>query len=338
MVRRSDIVFFFALILGLYVAWLLRTVLLLIYISALFAVVLMPAIDGIRRLRIGRWQPGRGMAVLILVVAGLGAMALFFGVALPPIFHDARAFAFDWPHRSGELIGRIHRLPFAGHINAATLEQDGERAASGLLGAFTDIAGGAFWFFVWLILTLYFIVDGDRAFAWIMSLFPPAQRGRLERTLLRARNRVRHWLLGQGTLMLLLGASSALVFGLLRLKYFYALAMLAGVANLVPIIGPLTSVTVACLVAATDSWAKVAGVLIFYFVYQQTETAFLAPRIMKSTLKLPPLAVIIALSVGGALAGVLGALVAVPTAALVAVIADEYLVQPHAAAGAAAGP
>jgi predicted PurR-regulated permease PerM len=78
-----------------------------------------------------------------------------------------------------------------------------------------------------------------------------------------------------------------------------------------------------------DSWEKVLGVVIFYAVYQQIETAFLTPRIMRSTVDLPPLAVIIALSVGGALAGVLGALVAVPTAALVAVIIDEYVVKPH---------
>ena len=69
--------------------------------------------------------------------------------------------------------------------------------------------------------------------------------------------------------------------------------------------------------------------LIFYLVFQQFESGFLTPRIMKSTLDLPPLAVIIALSIGGALAGILGALVAVPTAALVAVLADEYLVKPH---------
>jgi predicted PurR-regulated permease PerM len=107
--------------------------------------------------------------------------------------------------------------------------------------------------------------------------------------------------------------------------------MLAGAANIVPIVGPLTSVAVAALIAGWDSWSKLVGVLIFYFLYQQIESAFLTPRIMKSTLDLPPLAVIIALSMGGALAGVLGALVAVPTAALVAVLADEYLVKPHRA-------
>jgi predicted PurR-regulated permease PerM len=68
------------------------------------------------------------------------------------------------------------------------------------------------------------------------------------------------------------------------------------------------SLILAGLAARFDSWWKLVGDVIFYFVYQQVENAFLTPRIMKSTLNLPPLAVIIALSLGGALAGVLGAL------------------------------
>jgi len=67
--------------------------------------------------------------------------------------------------------------------------------------------------------------------------------------------------------------------------------------------------------------------MIFYAVYQQLESAFLSPRIMKSTVDLSPLAVIIALVLGGTLAGVLGALVSVPTAALVSVFVEEYLVK-----------
>jgi predicted PurR-regulated permease PerM len=131
------------------------------------------------------------------------------------------------------------------------------------------------------------------------------------------------------------------VFALLQIKYFYALAVFAGVANIVPIVGPIAAVVLSGTVAAFDSWPKLAGVLVFFFVYQQIENAFLTPRIMKSTVDLPPLAVIIALSIGGTLAGVLGALVAVPTAALVAVLLDEYLVKPHRVEGSvgfSAGP
>jgi predicted PurR-regulated permease PerM len=84
-------------------------------------------------------------------------------------------------------------------------------------------------------------------------------------------------------------------------------------------------VVVAGTVAALDSWTKVLGVLIFYAVYQQVENAYLTPKIMRATVGLPGVAVIVALTIGGELAGLLGAIVAVPTAALVATVVNEYL-------------
>jgi predicted PurR-regulated permease PerM len=336
--HRSDILFAIAVLFGIFLAYLARKVLLIIYISALFAVVVTPAVQAIRRIHLGKWRPGRGLAVLVLLLSGLLGLALFALVALPPIIADVQGLASDWPRRAAELSQRIHRLPFTQNFDPAALQKYLASALGGVVGVFKGIAGGLFGFFSWLILTAYFILDGERAFYWAMSLFPAPQRERLEPTLLRAERRVRLWLVGQGALMLILGASSTVVFGLLRIKYFYALGVFAGIANIVPIVGPLLSVTLAGIVAAVDSGGKLAGVLIFYLIYQQVENAFLTPHIMKTTVDLPPLAVIIALSLGGALAGVLGALIAVPSAALVAVLIDEYLVKRgEAEVGFAAG-
>ena len=138
---------------------------------------------------------------------------------------------------------------------------------------------------------------------------------------------MQRWLYGQMLLMLILGSSSALVFGLLGVRYFYAFAVFAGVANFVPILGPIATVVVAGVVAGLDSWMKVVGVIIFYLVYQQVENAYLTPRIMRSAVDLPGVAVIVALTIGGELAGLLGAIVAVPTAALVATVVNDYLVR-----------
>jgi predicted PurR-regulated permease PerM len=80
------------------------------------------------------------------------------------------------------------------------------------------------------------------------------------------------------------------------------------------------------LVAAIDSWGRVIGVAIFYIVYLQVENSFLTPRIMRNSVGLPGLAILVALLLGSALGGVPGALVSVPTAVLVAVLVDEYLV------------
>jgi len=324
---RNDILFTLAVLALIAAAWMIRNVLLLIYVSALFAVVLSPAIDLIRRIHVGRLRPGRGIAILILIVAGVGGVAGIGLLILPPIYRDLHAFAVDLPHRTAALLERAKSLPFGANFDPTVLEQHAAQAVGGAFGVFRTITGGLAGAFTCVILTAYFIVDGERAFQWLLSMFPFEHRPRMAATLARAEARARHWLIGQFALMCILGSLAAIVFGILRIKYFYALAVIAGVLNLVPVIGPVTALVLAAIVAAFDSWAKLAGVIVFFAIYQQVETAVLTPRIMKLSVDLPPLAVIIALLIGGALAGVLGALIAVPTAAVVAVLADEYLVK-----------
>ena len=333
--HRSDILFFFAVALALWVAYTVRDVLMLIYVSALFAVVLSPAIGVIQKIHINGWRAGRGFAIIFLILILALAGTLFAVFALPPVYRDARAFSAEWPRHMAEITENIKHLPFTAKIDPAALQKYAAEIIGGAGGLFLNLAGGIFGLFTAVILTAYFIIDGDRTFKWAVSLFPFDKQPRLASTLLKAKARMRNWLIGQALLMLSLGLSSLLVYWLLGLKYFYLLAMFAGIANIVPIAGPVSAVVLASAVALLDSPEKLVGVIVFFAVYFQVESVFLSPRIMKHTLNLAPLAVIIALSLGGALAGVLGALVSVPTAALVMVLADEYLVQRKPAASAA---
>jgi predicted PurR-regulated permease PerM len=325
--QRSNILFAYGVALFLVFLYLARDVVLLIYIAALAAVVIFPGVELVQKLRIGKWHPGRGLAILIVLLGVLVVVTVFLIFAVPPIFRDLRALAAEGPQRTAELSERLRRIPYADRIDLSALQGYAAGAVGGMLGLFKGVAGGVFAFFSWVVMTAYFIIDGEHVFKWTMSLFPTRQRTRLEPTLRRAQRRVRNWLIGQAALMLILGVASFIVFGAMRLKYFYLLAVLAGLANIIPIVGPIVTVVLASLVAATDGWGKVAGVLIFYVVYQQVENAFLTPKIMKSTVDLPPVAVIIALALGGAIAGIAGALIAVPTAAWVAVLIDEYVVK-----------
>lgn len=325
--RRSDILFTFFVAILILLAWQLRHVILLIYISAIFAVVIGPGIGFVQRLRIGRWSPNRGTAVVLILAAGLLLITIFFVFALPPIFRDLQGFARDLPGKFQRIYERVQHYPVLQNINPGEIQQHVASALGGVLGVAAGLAGGLLGFFTWLILTAYFILDGERAVRWFLSLFPADKRAKLQETMARGDRRVSKWLLGQAMLMLILGTLSTIVFALMRVKYFYALGVFCGLANIVPIVGPVISVGLAAIVAAFDSWTKAIGVVIFYLVYQQLENAYLTPKIMKSTVDLPALAVIIALTIGGALAGILGALIAVPTAALLAVVIDEYVVK-----------
>jgi len=330
---RSDIVFAFALAIGLYLAWLVRGVLVLLYVSALFAVVLMPVVREITKLRIGKWQPGRGIAIFILFLAVAGFATLFFVFALPPVVSDIREFINELPTRGPELLSRVRRIPFMRHVDVAALNaklQDfATNFATYLLFSIRNWASKLFDIITSIILTVYFMLEGEAAYHWVLSFFPVNMRLRLDVTLARAETRMGRWLLGQGTLMLVLGLASTILFLALKVRYAYALGVLMGIFNIVPIAGAIITVTLALLVAAIDSWGRVLGVAIFYAIYAQVETSFLTPRIMRSSVDLPGLAIIVALLLGAAYDGIVGAMVAVPTAVLVAVLLDEYAVVPE---------
>lgn len=316
----------------MYTAWHVRDVLEIIYVSALFAVVLMPVMRGIMKLRIGKWNPGRGSAIFTLLLAVAGAASLFFFVALPPVIRDMREFAAEAPTRVPQLLDRIHRLPLSSRVDTAALNarlQDfASNAVSYLLLSIKSWATKLFDLITGVILTIYFLLEGEIAYYWVLSFLPVDKRKRLDTTLARAEVRMGKWLLGQGSLMLVLGLTSMIVFLFLHVRYAYALGVIMGLFNLIPIAGAVISMALVVLVAAIDSWGRVAGVLIFYAIYAQVETSILTPRIMKQSVDLVGLAVIVALLLGAALAGIVGAMVAVPTAVLVAVLLNEYAVKP----------
>jgi predicted PurR-regulated permease PerM len=333
--RRGDIVFVFALALACYIAWLLRDVLVILYVSALFAVIFAPIVQSVSKVKVGRWQPFKGIAVLVLPLAIVGVLLAFGFFALPPVIRDLQEFSREMPTRTPALLERLSHIPFADRIDPDEINtriQDFlSHSATYLLVSIRDWAGKLFEIITGFILTIYFILEGDHAYRWFLSFFPSTSRERLDLTLQRAEVRMGKWLLGQGSLMLILGLTSTIVFVALRVRYAYALGALTGLLNVIPILGAAVCIALALLVAAIDSWGRVLGVAIFYAVYLQVESSFLTPRIMKSRVGLPGLAILVALLIGSAMAGIVGAMVSVPTAVLVAELVDEYLVNKSAA-------
>jgi predicted PurR-regulated permease PerM len=328
---RGHILFCIAILLLLALAWTLKKELLILYVSGLFAVVLMPAVNRITQLKIRGYRPSRAIAIVLLIAAVLLVLALFFTTGLPPVLNDLRNFSSELPQRIPELVAKLKRIPFANRFGVDAIVQ---RAT----GAFDATAGYLFTSLpLWLshlfdiltaaFLCIYFMLEGEHAYDFFLSLFPSTQRTRLNKTLKRAERKVSKWLVGQGTLMLILGVASTIVFGLLHVRYFVLLGFLMGLFNIIPIAGGVITIILAALVASLDSLTKMTGVLIFYLIYVNIENAILIPRIMRSSVNLMGLTVLVALLLGTALAGVVGALVSVPTAALITVLLEEYAVQ-----------
>jgi predicted PurR-regulated permease PerM len=326
--HRSEIVFAFAVAVLVAAAYVARGPLVIIYVSALFAAMISPLVDRVHRMHIGRWHPSRGLVLLFTAVLGLGLAALVGLLELPRISNDLQQLTRELPRLLSSLLERARHYPIFNQIDPSTLQQHAAQVFGKTVQLFPAIASGVLGLFTFVILTVYFVLEGSQAFRWTISLFPTHAQPRLAATLRRAQEKMWKWLAGQALLMIILGVSSAITYALMGIRYAMVLGLFTGLANIVPVVGPVASVLLAAAIAAVDSWAKAAGVLIFYAIYQQVENAFLTPRIMKRLTGLPGLAIIVALCIGGAVAGILGALVAVPSAALVSVIVHEYLVHP----------
>jgi len=329
---RGHIVFFFAVALALYLAWLIRGMLVLLYVSALFAVVLSPVVRATSRIQIGRWKPFHGStAILILLLAVAGAFAVFGFFALPPVINDLQSLTGELPNRLPGILDKLKAVPYADRIDAGDVISWFQRWLSGgaayLLTSFRAWAGVLVEVAAGFVLTLYFILEGDGAYRWFLSFVPTAARQRLDATLRRAAGRMEKWLVGQLSLMLILGTLSTIVYLVLGVRYAYVLGVVTGLLNLIPVLGAAVSVVLAMLVAAIDSWGRVLGVAIFFVVYLQIENSLLTPRIMRSRVQLPALAIFVTLLLGSALGGIAGAMVAIPTAVLVSVLVEEYLVK-----------
>jgi predicted PurR-regulated permease PerM len=328
---RGYILFAFGVLILLLLAWLLAKELVIIYVAALFAVVLMPIVKRITTLNLRGYQPGRATAICLLIAAAVGILTLFFTVGLPPVLRDLREFSDELPQRIPGMVAKTKKIPFADRLGVDAVAQRAEGAvtvtASYLFTSVPLWLSHLFDILTTVFLCLYFMLEGEHAYDFFLSLFRPENRRRLDHTLKLGELKISKWLLGQGFLMLILGVSSTVVFGMLHVRYFLLLGFLMGLLNIIPIAGGVITIALVAGVAALDSWPKMFGVLIFYLVYVNIENAVLTPRIMRSSVNLMGLTVLVALLLGTALAGIVGALVAVPTAALLSVILDEYAVQ-----------
>src|SRR5580704_18374641 len=118
---RGNVVFAFAIALALATAYLMREILSLLYVSVLFAVVLSPIIRAITRIPIGKWHPGRGLAIFLLLLSLAAAATLFFAFALPPVLNDVQALITVLPTRGPQLLDQLHRHPFISHLDLSCL-------------------------------------------------------------------------------------------------------------------------------------------------------------------------------------------------------------------------
>jgi predicted PurR-regulated permease PerM len=317
----------------LWAAYLVRSVLLLLYVSALLAVGFSPIVRLIERqkvLPIGSRRLPRWLAILVLYVAILGSLTGIGFLIVPPLVDQAKQFWEAAPAMSARaqdfLVQRgllQEPLTWREAVERAPVADSGGQAMGTVVGALFGVLGGLVGFFTILILTFYLLVDADSLRDTFLKLFPRNQRPRVAAASRDITVKVSAWLGGQLLLAGVIGVTSAIGLWLLGIPFFFVLALISAIGEFIPVVGPLLSAIPAVAVAATVSMNKVLLVIIFFVVQQQFENHVLVPKVMERQVGVSAVTVIVALLIGGHLLGIAGAILAVPTAAILQVLVAE---------------
>jgi predicted PurR-regulated permease PerM len=180
--------------------------------------------------------------------------------------------------------------------------------------------------FAVLFMVAYMLIDAERLRNLFLLIYRPEVRGKRRRTLMRIAKRMSGWLSAQLLLSLIIGVATFIGLTALRIPYALPLAIIAAVGELIPAIGPTVGAVPALIIALLNSRWQFWSVLAFAFLLQKVENYFIVPRVMSSKVSISPLAIFIAFMIGGSLLGVVGAILAIPIAAIIQVAFDEAFV------------
>ena len=300
-------------------------ILVLLLVSLVLAIGFQPAVTWLERRRFSR-----GWAVTTIFVAGLLVLGAFLAVVLPDVIQSisglmdaAPAFLRQLEEGSGLVADLNERFDLSAQLRSVATGVPG--TALGLIGSLT-----AFVFNVLtiLILTVSFSVAMPRIQAWFARLLYPDHRQEFTEIIEESTQRVGGYVLGMMVVSATAGVATFIALAIIGVPYAAALAFFVALADLIPTVGALIGATVAVVVAiANGGLGPGIATGAFFLVYQQVENYLIHPRVMRRAIHMPAAAIIIAVLIGGTLLGVVGALLAIPLAAIVKVVFRELYLE-----------
>jgi predicted PurR-regulated permease PerM len=320
-----------AVALALGVLYAARNALMLIYVSALIAMGFSPLVRVIERSRAdgSRRRIPRGLAILAVYMVVLTLLVLVGLAVIPPLIDQAGELWARLPQEFNRLERFLIRHGLMTH--RITLQEAVENAPAGsganavntVLLAIWSFGGGVFGVFTVLILSFYLLVEAESLFNYATRFVPAGRRAAFTAASREAVMKVSAWLRAQLVLAGVMGVCAAVGLALMRVPYFFVIALVAAIGETIPIVGPIIGGMTAVVIALGVSPKLALAVGGYFFVLHQLEANILVPKIMERRVGISPVTVIIALLMGGALWGLVGAILAVPTAAILSVVIEE---------------
>jgi len=302
-----------------------------ILIAALLAAALNPAVEAIERRGLARpWAASFVFVVALLVVTGIGFLIIpplvtqvsDFGNAVPDLIDDLTAGRgpLGWLQDEYQIVDRIR----------AAIEEQGVGGILGLGGPVLDVVRSVVTAVVGAItvifLTYFMLLEGPRTIRGTLGLLPESTRPRYERVGRDIYRAISGYVTGNLLISLVAGTLSTIVLFAVGSEYAVALGLLVAVLDLIPLAGAtLAAILVSTVIFIETDWIRGLIVIGFFVAYQQFENHVLQPLVYGRTVQLSPLAVLCAVLIGAQLAGILGALLAIPIAGSLIAIVREVL-------------
>lgn len=311
--------------------------------AALFlALGLEPAVAWLERRRMPRW------AAILIVITGVAAVVAALVLAVVPIIvnqvgqlvEEVPAIVgrftstADWLDAIQEQFPLLDVRAVYDYVSGAIVEfvsnpDKVSDLAGGVWAVALALGGGVFAVIVVVILTLYFTASLNAMKRGVYQLVPASRRARFADLTEQITQSVGRYVIGQASLAAINGVLSFVFLSVIQAPFPAVLAFLAFVFSLVPLVGTLTGsviIVLVCLLPGLGSPLTALIAAVYYLVYMQVEAYVLSPRIMNRAVKVPGALVVVAALAGGALLGILGALIAIPVAASALLIIKQVLI------------
>jgi predicted PurR-regulated permease PerM len=275
----------------------------------------------------------RGTAIAIVFLGVIGAFVGFGFAVVPPVVEQSNAFAGDLPNYLEDLrknstvrqldedYGIIERAKE--YVSSGDI---GERLFGGLVGVGRVVLNAVFGAFSVLIMTLYFLAALPSMKRQAYRLVPATRRERVRLLTDEALSRIGGYVSGAFVVATIATVTSYVFLLIVGMPYALALAVFVGLLDLVPLIGATLAAVVVSLIGFTESLTIGVACVAFYVAYQQFENYVIYPRVMRRAVDVPAPLTVVAALLGGALLGVVGALLAIPTAAAVLLVVRQVAI------------
>ncbi|MEX0594723.1 MAG: AI-2E family transporter [Patescibacteria group bacterium] len=322
-ISTSTLVRLILLLLAIWFVYLIKDVIVLLFLVLIIVAGLSPTVD--------RWaktitRPGAVISVFLLFIVILGAI---LGLIIPPFVTQLQEFANNLPLYADQLSRSDSDgfLTEAAKLIVANLNQIASQLSNISGTLFTKTVGvinGLVAVATVLVLAFYLLLEEEGLKRIYKGVLPVNTYEDLAETTRKIAGRLGAWLRGQLLLMVIVGAAVTVGLLIVGSPYALTLGVWAGITEAIPIVGPWIGAIPGVVVGLADSTLQGFLTLLVYLVVQQLEGNILVPKIMSRAVGLNPVIVIVAILIGGKLYGLMGVLLAVPLAATISVIAEDW--------------